>query len=315
MIYVLYGLEAYLKEREIKNILESNHITPINCSEYDLGETNIEVLLNDASTISLFSEKKAIIGDDAYFLTSIIKKNGLEHNLTLLEEYIKNPNPDSIIIFVVNYEKLDERKKLVKEMRKCTTIKELKADGNTKAYAKELFQGYQIDYATLELLYTRTQNNLMLLEQEANKLMLYKYDEKEITKEDVITLTNKNIDTDIFHFIENIVNKKKEDAIEAYYEMILEGEEPIKIIVMLANQFRIIYQAKELYKKGYTEANIASELGIHPYRIKLALEKGRMFSSETLLKYLNELAHIDMQIKSGEVDKNIALELFILGLQ
>jgi DNA polymerase-3 subunit delta len=83
---------------------------------------------------------------------------------------------------------------------------------------------------------------------------------------------------------------------------------------MIANQIRIMYQTKELYKRGYTEKDIASNLDIHPYRIKLALEKSREYESSKLLNYLNELADLDINIKSGLIDKKLGLELFILQL-
>ena len=91
------------------------------------------------------------------------------------------------------------------------------------------------------------------------------------------------------------------------------GEEPIKIIVMLANQIRIIYQTKELSKKGYREKDIAQILDIHPYRVKLALTNGYKYTSSVLLKKISELAQMDIDIKKGLVDKSIALELFIVS--
>ena len=83
---------------------------------------------------------------------------------------------------------------------------------------------------------------------------------------------------------------------------------------MLANQFRLMYQSKELYRKGHTESDTASILNVHPYRVKLAVNKARDYPSDLLLKFLNELANIDYQIKNGTLDKNLALELFILKL-
>ena len=93
--------------------------------------------------------------------------------------------------------------------------------------------------------------------------------------------------------------------------MIINGEEPIKILVILANQFRIIYQAKELYKKGYSGNDIATQIGIHPYRIKLALEKAVNYDSKTLLNYLSKLADLDYDIKIGNIDASLGLEFFI----
>ena len=55
-------------------------------------------------------------------------------------------------------------------------------------------------------------------------------------------------------------------------------------------------------------------LSIHPFRIKKALEKGRMFSSEILLSYIKQLAELDYQIKNGGINKRLGLELFLLGL-
>ena len=107
---------------------------------------------------------------------------------------------------------------------------------------------------------------------------------------------------------------QKEKAVEMLDEMIKSGEEPIMIMIMLANQFRIIYQAKELYQQGYTEKSIASILNIHPFRIKKALEKGRMFTKDNLLTYLKQLAELDYQIKNSMINKRLGLELFFLGL-
>jgi len=96
--------------------------------------------------------------------------------------------------------------------------------------------------------------------------------------------------------------------------MLKYNEEPIKIIVMLANQFRIIYQSKEMYKKGYTENDIASTLNIHPYRIKLALNKAKEYNSKDLLNYIKKLSDLDIGIKTGNINKEIGLELFIINL-
>ena len=127
-------------------------------------------------------------------------------------------------------------------------------------------------------------------------------------------MTVKNIDMDIFKLIDNILNKNKEQAIECLEEMMKYGEEPLALIIMLANQFRIMYQAKMLVKKGYSERDIASLLDIHEYRVKKALEKARMYNESIILDNLEKLANLDYDIKSGNIDKNIGLELFLLNL-
>ena len=82
---------------------------------------------------------------------------------------------------------------------------------------------------------------------------------------------------------------------------------------MLANQFRIMYQSKEMSKEGKNNNEIASILEIHPYRVKLALEKSYKYNSDDLLKKLYRLSEMDIDIKTGKINKFLAIELFILS--
>ncbi len=313
MVYLFYGSEAYLINAEIKKILLTNMIDKIDTINYDLERDLVEDIIEDAGMMSLFGAKKAIICVNSYLFTG--KNNVIEHNLEVLEHYLMNINLDTILFFLVDSEKLDERRKIVKLIKEKAIVKAYNiGNSNLNMLVKDMFDDYKISSSSINLLIERVGKNLDILNQEVNKLKLYRYDEASISEKDIIDLSSINIETDIFIFIDSIVSKDKEKAMTMYQEMLKLNEEPIKIIVMLANQFRIMYQAKELAFKGQTEALIASNLEIHPYRIKLALEKGRNYKSSVLLSYLNDLADLDSDIKSGNIDKYLGLELFILGL-
>ena len=312
MLYLLYGTENYLIKREIDKILNANSIEKINVSEYNLEIDKFKDIIEDANTISLFADKKAIIVNNSYLFTGKSIKN--ENDPELFLDYFKNANPDSIIIFIVDSEKLDERKKIVKEIKKIGTVKDFNKKNDLTDILKNMFEDYNISIQDIKFMIDRCGNNLDILSQEVNKIKIYKDEDKNVTKEDIINLTSKNIDIDIFGFVDTIVNKNKNKALEIYKEMLINGEEPIKILVILANQFRIIYQAKELYKQGYSGNDIATMIGIHPYRIKLALEKARNYNSDTLLDYLEKLADLDYDIKIGNIESSLGLEMFILSI-
>jgi DNA polymerase-3 subunit delta len=155
-------------------------------------------------------------------------------------------------------------------------------------------------------------NNLDILNQEITKLKIYKDDDLIITDEDIVNLTNENIEANLFLLIDSIVNKDKKRAICIYHEMIKMNEEPIAIIISLANKMRGLYQTKELFSKGYKDVDIATILGVKPgylYYMKDSLKK---YDSNTLLKLLKKLADLDYNIKKGSVNKELGLELFIL---
>ena len=98
------------------------------------------------------------------------------------------------------------------------------------------------------------------------------------------------------------------------FNNIKRNEEPIKIIALLESKFRLIYQACNLQKKGYSEDEISSLLNVHKYPVHLAINAGYKYSDELLLKYMLELSELDSDIKSGIKDSSLALELFLLKI-
>ena len=311
-MYLFYGIEKYLIEEEIKKM--SSSINELNIIKYNLEETNLKDIIEDACTVSLFSDKKLIIVENAYIFTGTVNKKLPIQDTKILEEYYQHINPDSDIIFIVDKDKIDTRKKITSLMKEKGVIKEFNKVLNLNNFILEKFKPYKISNNLTKLFLDRVGNHLDIITNEIEKIKTYKGDNLEITENDINEMTVKNIDMDIFKLIDNILNKNKEQAIECLEEMMKYGEEPLALIIMLANQFRIMYQAKMLVKKGYSERDIASLLDIHEYRVKKALEKARMYNESIILDNLEKLANLDYDIKSGNIDKNIGLELFLLNL-
>lgn len=309
-LYIVYGLDSFLIDLEVKKII--GNIDPINIVKYNLDEHLIDEVIDDASTLSLFSPHKTIIIKNSNIFTS--RKNEIEHDLKKFEKYLSNPNPDSTLIFVVESEKLDERKKICKIINKDGIVKHVEAPKNLNKFITESFENYKISFDNINLLLDRVGSNLGILTQEINKLKIYKDEDLTITEEDILEVTSKNSQPDLFLFVDYIVNKDLEKAFDMYKELRIFNEEPIMIISLLANKFRMMYQSKLLIQKGYTINDIATNLGSHPYPVKLAIEKGREYSSDLLLTYIEKLADLDFNIKSGVIDKELGLELFILSI-
>ena len=313
MLYIIYGLELFLIDKELKKIIDKSKIDENSITRYDLENTKIETIIEDANSINLFGGSKIIVVDNAYIFTGTTNKKLLKQNTEVLEYYLNDLNSSTILIFIVLKEKLDVRKKIYKLSKEKGNLIECNKVTSINNLVKNMLGGYNINDSTISLLINRIGSNLSILEQECNKIKTYKDEDLTITDEDIINLTSKNIDTDLFHLIENIVSGNKEEAITSYHEMIKLGEEPLMILINLASQFRIIYQTKRLYSQGLSEMKIAEYLDIHSYRVKKALEKRNLFADKKLIHYLSTLADLDYNIKSGNIDKNLGIELFILS--
>ena len=306
MIYLISNENDFLIKKEISKIIKKFDIDEYNINTYSMINDDLQLILEDFETYSMFDDKKIVIVNDSIAFTS--KKN--EIDITLLDNYINNFNESTIVIFSTN-EKLDERKKIVKKIREtgCVLSSETL---NIEEIVKEFLENYKMDNQNIKLLIDRVGTDIYELEQEINKLKIYKDNELTITKEDILNLTNENKETDIFKLIEDIINKDKKKAIKDYRELINKNEEPIIFIAALANKLRMIYQIKEFLKRGYTETDIATILKIKPgyiYFLKKIINK---YESNDIINLLEELSKLDFEIKSGRVDKYQAFELFIL---
>lgn len=310
MNYLLYGTERFLIDKEVKNIINKGVFDDMSISKYDLEINTLNEILEDANTISLFSTSKLIIVNNAFIFSRAQKKvDGIE----FLEEYLKNKN-EATIVFIDNNEKLDNQKKIVKLIKESGIIKEFNPSKTINSTVKSMFNDYKVSNDAINLLINKVGNNLEIIYQEIEKLKMYKIQDKIITSKDIEDICVENINIDIFKFVDDIINKNKKSAIKTYKELLKLNEEPIKIVALLASKFRLMYQASILAKKGYTEDSISDILNTHKYPVHLAILSGYKYNPKVLLKYLNELADLDIGIKTGEKNKELALELFILSL-
>lgn len=314
-LYLIYGIEDYIIDEAIKKIITDNNIIDDNIIKYNLDEVNVSLALEEASTVSMFDSKKLVICEGCTFLTGENKKE-INHDIDSLTKYINNPFTDVFLVFVVRKEKLDDRKKIVKELKKNSTVIEAqkKENYNLNNYIIDYVNknGYNMSKNACIKLIERAGSNLSNLISECDKIFLYKDDEKNITEEDIENLVFKNIEDNIFELTNAVMNKDKKKIINIYKDLILMGEEEIKLIVMLANQFRMILQVKLMVKNGYKERDMATIIKEHPYRVKLAMQSN--FKINELENYLIKLEELDYSIKSGKLDKSFGFEMFLLNI-
>jgi DNA polymerase-3 subunit delta len=315
-IYLIYGEEYFLIKEKIKAIINQYHSDNNLISKYDLTETPLSKVLEDAAMPSFFNPMKVIVCNQATFLTSNDKTQD-DSDIKQLLRYLSNPI-DSTILIISLIGKLDERKKIVKTLKKEAQVFQYQKlnQKDLMIKVKDIFTqaGYQINNDNIYYLLTRTGSDLTIINNECQKLMTYKIDTKKIESDDIKELVPKYLDDTIFNLIDAVINKDQSQIFTIYQQLLTKGEEPIKIIVLLANQIRLIYQVKTLIMEGYKEIDIATKLAVHPYRVKLAWEKSRNYSDQILIDYLNKLADLDIGIKTGQIDKNIGLEMFFLKL-
>ena len=320
-IYLLYGTEAFLIN-ETKQLL-LNHILDeeekdFNFSAYDLEETSVDFALEDAETFPFLGEKKVVFLHNPVFLTAEKTKAKVEHNLAKLEAYLKEPAPYTVLVISAPYEKLDERKKITKELKRSAELVEAKrlSEHELKKWIRDRAISNRIEFEenAIDLLLSLAGTNMFMLASEVDKLSLFAAEQKRIDSGLVEKLVARTLEQNIFSLIERVVQRKLDEALRIYYDLLKQNEEPIKILALLSGQFRLIYQVKELSRRGYGQQQIAAYLKIHPFRVKLALGQAGSFRDEELANLMEMLAEADYQMKTGGMNKSLLIEMLLFRL-
>lgn len=307
--YLLYSDDKAILNKEIDNIKKSISINNDDIIYYDIN--NVEDIVNEAETISMFSNNKLIIIDSTSYLSD--KKE--VDNIKLLEDYFDNFNSNSYLLFICYSSSVDSKRKLVKLISTKGISKKIEANDDYLCdYVINYFNnnGYKFDKFLATYLINRCGNNIDNLTNEMDKLMLYKMYNKNITKDDINMLTDENIDDTVFDLVGAIIKKDTNKAIKLYNNFVLNGMDSSQIINLLASQIRLLFQVKRLYNEGKSNEEIAKILEFKSvYRVKYLLSDSYYYTEKDLLKYLYKLAELDHDIKLGLVDGNTGIELLI----
>ena len=175
MTYTFIGEKDYI-EKEINKISKSFNIE--NIVRYNLEETSINKVIEDLNTVSLFGNKLIIVN-------SIDKIE----NPDPLIKYLNNEGANTLIL--LSFKELDKRKKITKVLQEKTKYKEF-LSYNIESVIKEDLKDFKMSPMAINLLISYCGNNLSRIENELEKLKLYKLNEKEITTEDIENLVKKS---------------------------------------------------------------------------------------------------------------------------
>lgn len=298
MVYTFLGNKDFIK-KEVDKLL--NDYTSEQISTYDLNNNEISFndILLDINTYSLFDKKIVLI----YNFDKL-------DNMDLLISYLENPGDNTLVL--ISYKELDKRKKISKVIKGKTKVKELfNYDINT--YIKNNLDDYKMDFMTINLLISYTSSNINRIDNELDKLKMYKLDDKVITEDDIKKLVKRSYDSTIFSLIDYINNKDLNKIIKTYNELKMEGEDALQIMYTIANHYRLLFQIKNIMDEK-SDNEIISIYGMHPYRLKKLKEQAYLITNDEILHILKSLGDIDISIKTTRKDIDSMMLVFFKSL-
>lgn len=328
-VYLLYGEETYIRDEVVsmfKDKLLPPKVLDFNLDILDGGQAAPDEIATLAATMPFMAEKRLVIVKNAEFFKSR-RKNKDENTEEVKEErspagekalldYLSNPATSACLVFTAG--SVDKKKKLYKAIEKSGQVVEFSPlkgrELNLWLEHRFAAAGKKAEPTAMAELITAVGNNLQQLAGEVEKLISYTGQRSTVKRDDVTTLVGKTVELSIFDLVDAAGEQKYEKAVKMLREMVIYGEPPVRILMMIARQFRLLLQVKVLHSAGLMEKQIATKMQLHPYVTGKCMRQSRNFQREELEQSLEEILAADVAIKSGQQEPLLALEILLAHL-
>lgn len=244
-----------------------------------------------------------------------------DKQLKQLSEALEDASDNVDIIFTAqlppdSQKKIDKRKKLFKTLSKYNAQEfaqipsyktaELESWIKQQAKTKDL----KLSEEVVSTILLQVGANLRMLDSELEKLKIYA-GKNQITKSMVkeICVTNE----DLFAFAEFLIEGNLTKAL-VEYQKLLTKKHPLEILSVLHTLIHGKIQIKAL-SSGNSADEIAKIINMHPYRVKLEMQKLKNISLKSLVKLKQNLTDAEYRIKSGQANMDIDREIEYAVLQ
>lgn len=305
-VYLLYGEEEYLKKQyrdRLKNAIAGDDT--MNYSYYDSDNASVKDIIDVCETLPFFAQKRLVIMENTGFLKSSNDE---------LADYIKHI-PDYLVVVMVEKD-VDKRNKVYKAVDSVGYICEMKPQ--TTATLEKWIAGLlakdnlKISREACDLILDKTGAGMDYIKQETEKLVSYCQGRDVVTVEDVEKVCATQTTSHIFDMISAIANKKQQQALDLYYDLLELKEPPMRILYLIVRQFNGILQVKDLMSRGISGKEIASKIGAASFVVGKYQAQAKYFEMNTLLDALNECAKTEEAVKQGRLNDRLGVELIII---
>lgn len=328
-VIFMYGAEDFLIEWAANEII-NRYVSPSSrVLDYDKadeeGRTTYDIL-SSAETMSMLSEKRVVWAKD---FPPLIKKTGTgftDSDLKMIERYTDSPNEGTILIFSSssfrnNPKDRTEVKtdlcKLLLKKAKCYNFSQLDRSAFISFAEKRVrASGKTIYPETLRYLadvtgYFNKESEYNLLSFDSDLKKIIAYSGAEVREEDIDKTIYGDMDKYVFNFLDCLSSGKKSDAFEIFHNMLSAGTDVFEVLSLIVNHFEFMTEVKELSSEFSDIKRIAKTLGAHEFRVKKAMSAAMRMNVDELKSILCQLYDIDRDIKRGDIQGEVALELLI----
>jgi len=335
--YVLAGDDIFLYERCRRAILKAfvpNEMREFCLSEMDLSDTSIFAVLDRARTPSLMAPFQVVFVRN---LKQLYGRGAKKDEFAALDRYFRAQNPQALIIFVADHIRIpsdlrrmdmqdkDRFERLRETLGDHCGIVELARVEETDAMrwvaATALEQGNKIDPDAVRELVDSLGTDMMLIQSELEKLLLYTFGRGRITLGDVETMVLSAKQRSLYELTDAISLRDRARALALLKGLLNSseaGEEAaIGHLYMLARTYRqmLVILEKNVRDSRAIWQALWQGFRMPPFAADDLIRQARRYKSRReLTRNIRLIAKADLELRNSPPDKRLVLERLVYDL-
>jgi DNA polymerase-3 subunit delta len=315
-VYLFLGEEEFFLDSCLAALKKATLEDATEAFNYDLvfGEET------DAQEILTFCEMLPVVATRRLVAVKHIDKLRAR-SLEALQSYVMDPVSSTCLALIGT--KLDGRSKATQTLRKsavvveCMPLSAREIPGWIRQYSATI--KLRIDEPAIALMASASGQDLYTVKHELDKLATYLAPHTHATLADVQALLAGESSESVFEICNAIGRHDPASALLVMRTVIEAGEPPLRLLALLATQFRQLWKVKSLAQNAggtrLTPDALAKTAGLSPFRVRSLLAQVNQFSTNDLRSAFASIAEADSRLKGfgGQAPK-IILDALVMSL-
>jgi len=320
---VLHGEDEFTLDEEVARLraeLDGGPNAGLNTTIVEGSETTVQEVLGAVEAYPFLADSRVVIARG--LLAHLTRKGAGEtgkKGIELLAQSLPSLPAWSRLIFAERGKLPDSNAilKLASDEKGSGAVRRFDPPKESTGWIIKRAEQYngQIERDAARALAAVTQGDLRLADNELYKLIAYAGNRR-VTEADVAQLTPFVAEAVVFDMVDALAGGQGERAARLAHRLLNQNEDLFGLLAMITRQFRLLLLVRDYLDDGgrSDEASVASVVGAHPFVAKKLLGQVRHFDYRQLVKIYTALYTMDIRIKTGEIQPELAFDMLIAGL-
>lgn len=317
VVYLLHGEDDFAIADFIHSMIEKlgdPSMAEMNTTRFSDGSFSLEALQAAAAAMPFLAPRRIVIVED---VSRRLTQKADQAKFTALLEQL----PETSAIVLCESKTLKKTHWLMQWAQSAAERVYLRGYGVPNSaqmaswirkYAADL--GGELSPQAAALLAESVQEAPRMAAMEVDKLLAYVNYARPVDVDDVeAAAAFVGGQGDYFTLMDAIAARNGRQAMDMLQKL-LDEQDALPLFFSIVGHFRLVLQAREIYENGGRDETVAKTLSIHPFRAKKITMQARSLSLSVIEQMYLRLAQLDLEIKTGQISGELALETLVLEL-